>query len=63
MWESKGLYSESTKPPATSDNSLTPVLNNYGTKKRVKFTTSCLKQSKASYTHGKIVNIYIVYEY
>ena len=31
-------------------------------KKRVKFTGRCLKQSKMSYTHGKIVNIYIFYE-
>ena len=31
-------------------------------KKRVKFTGRCLKQSKMSYTNGKIVNIYIVYE-
>ena len=38
------------------------ILNCYGTKTRVKFTRSCLKQSKISYTHGKIVNIYIVYE-
>ena len=30
---------------------------------RVKFTGSCLKQSnKLTYTHKKIVNIYIVYE-
>ena len=28
-----------------------------------KFTRSCLKQSnKLTYTHGKVVNIYIVYE-
>ena len=45
-----------------SDNSLTPALSYYGTKTRVKFTGSCLKQSKISYTHGKVVNIYIVYE-
>ena len=50
------------KTPATSDNSLTPELSYYGTKTRVKFTGNCLKQSKISYTHGKIVNIYIVYE-
>ena len=51
------------KPPTTSDNSLTPVLNYYGNKIRVKFNRSCLKQSnKISYTHGKIVNIRIVYE-
>ena len=29
---------------------------------RVKFTGSCLKQSVISYTHRKIVNIYVVYE-
>ena len=29
---------------------------------RVKFTGSCLKQQKISYTHGKVVNIKIVYE-
>ena len=50
-WQSKGLSSESTKPPTTFDNSLTPILNNYGTKTRVKFTRSCLKQSKISYTY------------
>ena len=61
-WKSKGLSSESIKPPTTSDNSLTPALSYYGTKTRVKFTGSCLKQSKISYTHGKVVNIYIVYE-
>ena len=27
-----------------------------------KFSGSCLKQNKATYNHGKIVNIYIVYE-
>ena len=61
-WKSKGLSAESIKPPTTSDNILTPVLNYYGTKTRVKFTSSCLKQPKISYTHGKVVNIYIVYE-
>ena len=45
-----------------SDNSLTMALNCYGTKTRVKFTRSFLKQSEILYTHGKIVNIYIVYE-
>ena len=59
-WKSKGLSDESIKPLTTSDNSLTPELNYYGTKTRVKFTGSCLKQSKISYTHGKVVNIYIV---
>ena len=42
--KSKGLSTESIKPPSTSDNSLTPALNYYGTKIRVKLTGSCLKQ-------------------
>ena len=37
-WKSKGLSSESIKPPTTSDNSLTPALSYYGTKIRRKFT-------------------------
>ena len=61
-WKSKGLSAENIKPPTTSDNSLTPALSYYGTRTRVKFTGSCLKQPKISYTHGKVVNIYIVYE-
>ena len=61
-WQSKGISNESIKPPTTSNNSPTPELNYYGTKTRVKFIRSCLKQSKNSYTHGKVVNIYNVYE-
>ena len=60
-WKSKGLSSESIKP-YTSDNSLTSALNYYGTKTRIKITASCLKQPKISYNHGKVVDIYIVYE-
>ena len=61
-WKSKGLSAETIKPPTASDNSLTPELSYYGTKTRVRFTGSCLKQSKVSYTDGKVVKIYIVYE-
>ena len=61
-WKSKGLSAETIKPPTASDNSLTPELNYYGTKTRVKFTGSCLKQPKVSYTDGKVVKVYIVYE-
>ena len=59
-WKSKGFSGESIKPPTTSDNILTPALSYYGTKTRVQFTGNCFKQSKISYTHGKVVNIYIV---
>ena len=61
-FKSKGLSAESIKSSTTSDNSLTPALSYYGTKTRVKFTGSCLKQSKISYTHGKVVNAYIFHE-
>ena len=59
-WQSKGLSTENIDPPTTS---LSPSINYVGNKIRVKFNGSCLKQSnKISYTHKKIVNIYIVYE-
>ena len=61
-WKSKGLSAETIKPPATSKNILTPTLRYYGTKPRVKFYGSCLKQPKVSYTQGTIVNIYTVHE-
>ena len=38
-WKSKGLSSETIKPLTKSDNSLTPELNYYGTKARVKLKT------------------------
>ena len=41
---------------------ITPELSHYGTKVRVKFSGSCLKQDKAMYNHGTVVNIYIVHE-
>ena len=61
-WKSKGLSAESIKPITTSDNSLTLELNYYATKTRVKLNGSWSEQSKISYTHSTIVNIYIVYE-
>ena len=61
-WQSKGISNESIEPPTTSDNSLNPRLSYYGTKIRVQFTGSCLKQPKFRFTHKKVVNIYIVYE-
>ena len=45
-WKSKGLSAETIKPPTTSDNSLTLTLSYSGTKTKLKFTGSCLKQSK-----------------
>ena len=61
-WQSKGTSNESIKPPTTSNNSLNPKSSYYGTKTRVQFTGSCLKQPNVTFTHKKVVNIYIVYE-
>ena len=62
LWKSKGLSDESIKPPTTSNNNLTPVLDYYDNKVKVKFTGSCLKQGARYYHHKNIVNIYTVYE-
>ena len=61
-WQSKGTSNESIKPPTTSNNSLNPKSSYYGTKTRVQFTGSCLKQPNFTFTHKKVVNIYIIYE-
>ena len=62
LWKSKGLSDETIKPPVTSDNSLTPLIDDLANKIRLKFGGSGLKQPKLQYTHGTIVTIYIVYE-
>ena len=38
------------------------ILSHIGINARVKFDGGCLKQDKITFTHGKTVNIYIVYE-
>ena len=49
-WKSIGLSDESIEPPATSNNSLAPVLNYVGNKTREKFNVSCLKEGKVTFT-------------
>ena len=59
-WQSKGLSTEIIDPHTTS---FSPSIKYVGNKIRIKYTGSCLKQSnKLTYTHGKVVNIYTVYE-
>ena len=60
FWRSKGLSDENITSPVTSDYSLTLKLSYFGAKTRVEFNGICLKQNKIMYTHGTIVNIYIV---
>ena len=62
IWQSKGLYDETINSNTESNRSITPELSYYDTKTRVEFNGSCLKQDKATYNHGTVVNIYTVYE-
>ena len=62
FWKSKGLSDENIIAPTTSDYNLNPQLSYLGNKTRVELIGSCLKQDKITYTHAKIVNIYIAYE-
>ena len=61
-WQSKGLSDERINSIKTPNYIITPKLNYYGTKTRVEFNGSCLKQDSVTFNHGKVVNIYIVYE-
>ena len=45
-----------------SDYKLNQQLSYFGTKTRVEFKGSCLKQDKITFNHGKIVNTCTVYE-
>ena len=56
------MSDEGIKHPSTSNKTLNHSVNYVCTKARIKFNGDCLKQSKISFDHGKIVNIYIVYE-
>ena len=62
-WKSNGLYDETITPYPTSGNSLTPMVDHYGTRIRLQFNGSCLKQlNKLTYDYRHKVNVYIVYE-
>ena len=56
------MFDERINSVTASNYSITPELSYYGSKIRVKFNGSCLKQDKATHNHGKTINIYIVYE-
>ena len=60
--KSKGLSDETINPRATSDNSLSPLIDYLDNEIRLKFRGNCLKKPKLSYTHGTIINIHTVYE-
>ena len=61
-WKSKGLSDKSIKAPIASNKILNPLKDYVGNEVRVRFTGDCLKQEKITFNHGKVLNIYIVYE-
>ena len=62
FWKSIALSDERLNSNTAPNYKITPELSFCGTKTRAEFNGSCLKQDKVTYNHGKIVNIYIVYE-
>ena len=62
FWKSKYWSDERINSVIAYNYSITPELVYDGSKIRVTFNGSCLKQDKATYNHGKTINIYIVYE-
>ena len=56
------MSDEKTNSVKTPNHIITLNLDYYGTKIRVKFNGSCLKQDDDIFNHGKIVNICIVYQ-
>ena len=62
FWKSKDFSDEELDSITASNYKITPELSFYGTKTRVEFNGSCLKQDKVIYNHGKIGHIYIIYE-
>ena len=62
FWKYKGLSDARLDSITASNYKISPELNYYGTKTKVEFNGSCLKQDRVTYNHEKIVNIYIVYE-
>ena len=57
-WKSKGL-NEVIKPPG---HAFLPGIEFTGKKMHAKFKGGCLKQDKPAFNHGKIINIYLVYD-
>ena len=61
-WQSRGLFDERINYIRTPNHSISLNVDHYGTKTRVEFNGSCLKQESTTFNHKKVVNIHIVYE-
>ena len=56
-WKSKGLSDERIISVTASSYKVTSQLSYYGTKTRVEFNGSCLKQDSVTFNHKKVVKI------
>ena len=61
-WKSKGLSDKIINSIKMSNYSITPNIDYYRTKTGVEFNGSCLNQDSVTFNHGKVVNIYIVWD-
>ena len=64
-WISTGIYNDSNNTDlfsVNSSNNDSPTLLNKNNRLGVTFNANYMKQNKLGYAHGKIANIYIVYE-
>ena len=52
-WKSKGLSNENLEIVLSLNNTLTPSINYYGDKARLRFTGSVLQQKTVTYSHKK----------
>ena len=59
---SKGLSNKNLEVVSSLNNTLSPSVNYYGDKARLRFTGSVLQQKIVTYSHKKVVNLYVVYE-
>ena len=62
FWKSKALSDERLDSVTASNYNITQDLSFHDTNTKVEFNGNCLTQDKVTHNHGKIVNIYIVYE-
>ena len=60
--KSTGLSDKRINSVTACSYKVTPQLSYCGTKTRVEFNGSCLKQNSVTFNYKKVVNIYIVYE-
>ena len=56
------MSDEKINAPTTPNKVINRSLYFVGTKVSVRFKGDCFKQEKITFIHGKIVNIYIIYE-